>query len=434
MTKNKNANCINDYNNFLLTIDNKNKENKNKKDKLTINTNIKSEEITKSSINEIIKNIEKNFIEGKYNSTAFSGWDYYDVIQSKLKINNENNYVDFDSKVPDILKSKLIIHKKKVIIEKEINCLNDLLELIEMYPLDPEIEYNINMTLLHNIKEPLTQLNKMIGMKDLKINILDQILYFVQELNISNSKQGEFMHTVIYGPPGTGKTEIAKIIGKIFAKMGILKAGTFKKVIRADLVSGYLGQTALKTKDVIKDCLGGVLFIDEVYSLGNPEKRDSFSKECIDTLCEALSDHKDNLMVIIAGYETEMKECFFAYNQGLESRFIWRFKTDKYNAEDLKSIFIKKVEEIDWKVVPIDTEWFQKNMDYFKFYGRDIEVLLSKIKIVHSKRVFCKPISDKKMITQEDLNNGLKSFTSNDEVASRKNSDYNNRVLYSMYL
>ena len=78
---------------------------------------------------------------------------------------------------------------------------------------------------------------------------------------------------------------------------------------RNDLVAGYLGQTAIKTKDVIKECLGGVLFIDEAYSLGNEEKRDSFSKECIDTLCEALSDNKENLMVIIAGYEKELKEC-----------------------------------------------------------------------------------------------------------------------------
>ena len=83
---------------------------------------------------------------------------------------------------------------------------------------------------------------------------------------------GDFMHTVIYGPPGTGKTEIAKIIGKIYCKMGILKKGTFKKVTRSDLIAGYLGQTALKTKDVINECLDGVLFIDEAYSLGNIEK------------------------------------------------------------------------------------------------------------------------------------------------------------------
>ena len=109
-----------------------------------------------------------------------------------------------------------------------------------------------------------------------------------------------------------------------------MEKGTFKKVTRSDLVAGYLGQTAIKTTDVIKECLGGVLFIDEAYALGNPEKRDIFSKECIDTICEALSNYKDNLMVIIAGYETDLNECFFNYNQGLNSRFTWRFKTDDY--------------------------------------------------------------------------------------------------------
>ena len=106
-------------------------------------------------------------------------------------------------------------------------------------------------------------------------------------------------------------------MGKIFSGLGVLKKNKFMKVTRADLIAGYLGQTALKTQDVIKDSLGGVLFIDEAYALGNMEKRDSFAKECIDTLCEGLSDNKDNLMVIIAGYEKELKECFFNYNAGL---------------------------------------------------------------------------------------------------------------------
>jgi SpoVK/Ycf46/Vps4 family AAA+-type ATPase len=241
------------------------------------------------------------------------------------------------------------------------------------------------------------------------------------------------MHTVIYGPPGTGKTEIAQMIGKIYTKMGILKGGTFQKVTRSDLVSGYLGQTALKTRDVIKDSLGGVLFIDEAYALGNPEKRDSFSKECIDTLCEALSNHKDNLMVIIAGYENELKECFFSYNRGLDSRFTWRFKTDEYTAEDLKNIFFKKVKDISWEIKDnLDNDWFEKNMDYFKFYGRDIEVLLSKIKIVHSKRIFGKSVEEKKKITMLDMENGLKLFLANDEVKERK---YNpSKALASMYI
>ena len=120
-----------------------------------------------------------------------------------------------------------------------------------------------------------------------------------------------------------------------------MRSNVFKKVTRADLIAGYLGQTAIKTRKVIEECLGGVLFIDEAYALGNNEKSDSFSKECIDTLCEALSDHKDELMIIIAGYEKELKKCFFEYNEGLESRFVWRFSTEEYSPQELRKIFIK---------------------------------------------------------------------------------------------
>jgi SpoVK/Ycf46/Vps4 family AAA+-type ATPase len=249
------------------------------------------------------------------------------------------------------------------------------------------------------------------------------------------------MHTVIYGPPGTGKTEIAKIIGAIFSKLGILKKGNFKKVTRSDLVAGYLGQTAMKTRDVINECIGGVLFIDEAYALGNNDKKDSFSKECIDTLCEALSNHKDNLMVIIAGYEHELKECFFNYNQGLDSRFTWRFKTDEYKGEELFNIFLKKVKEINWEIVENDSnskitkQWFEKNHDYFKFYGRDIETLLAKTKIVHARRVFCKPQNEKMKITLKDLEKGFALYLKNDEVKNRKdNENLKSIIKNTMYI
>ena len=160
--------------------------------------------------------------------------------------------------------------------------------------------------------------------------------------SVSDKNNQDFMHTVIYGPPGTGKTEIAKIMGNIFCNLGILKKNVFRKATRSDLIAGYLGQTAIKTRDLVTSCLGGVLFIDEAYALGNEEKRDSFAKECIDTLCEALSDHKDEIMVIIAGYEKELKNCFFNYNQGLESRFTWRFHTDDYKPEELMEDFRKE--------------------------------------------------------------------------------------------
>ena len=298
-----------------------------------------------------------------------------------------------------------------------------------------DVEYNINMKAMHDIKKPLTNLKNMIGMNKLKNNIVDQILYFVQNLHKGTDKSHQdFMHTVIYGPPGTGKTETAKIMGSIFSNLGILKRKTFKKATRADLIAGYLGQTAIKTRDMIKECLGGVLFIDEAYALGNPEKRDSFAKECIDTLCEGLSDHKEEIMVIIAGYEEELKNCFFSYNQGLDSRFTWRFSTDDYTYKELFLIFKKKVNEIGWKLAKkVKDGWFEDKMDYFKFYGRDIETLLAKIKIAHGRRVFCLPEDKKKNISLKDMQKGFDMFLDNNEVKNRKD-DTRKNLLQHIYI
>lgn len=307
------------------------------------------------------------------------------------------------------------------IIDREVNGIKDLLDLIKENPISPYTEYNINMQAIHNIKEPLLELNSMVGMENLKDSIVDQIIYFVQNLHVNkDALNSDFMHTCIYGPPGTGKTEIAKIMGKIFSSLGILKKKYFKKVTRADLIAGYLGQTAIKTKDVIKEALGGVLFIDEAYALGNKEKRDSFAKECIDTLCEALSDHKEQLMVIIAGYEKDLTNCFFAYNQGLNSRFPWRFKTDDYKAPELNQIFQKKIKDVGWSLKEeIPDEWFEPKMDTFIFYGRDMETLLAKTKIAHGRRVFCKPKEEKMKLTMIDIERGYAMFIDNNEVKNR---------------
>jgi SpoVK/Ycf46/Vps4 family AAA+-type ATPase len=256
---------------------------------------------------------------------------------------------------------------------------------------------------------------------------------------LQTAQGNDFMHTVIYGPPGTGKTEIAKIMGGIFSKLGMLSKGTFRKVTRSDLVAGYLGQTALKTKDVVKDSIGGVLFIDEAYSLGNQEKRDSFSKECIDTLCESLSDNKDNLMVIVAGYEKDLDECFFSHNQGLNSRFTWRFQTDEYSAEDLYKIFLKKVTENGWSILEedaknIDVKWFEKNKKHFKSFGRDIETLLAKAKIAHSRRIFGLDECVKKKLNLVDLNKGMDIYLKNNESTKKMEDENKNRIISSMYV
>jgi len=440
MTSNSRRKCsrfksytdINNYNNFLLELDKKQKE-----QPIIINP-----ASSKMEINKVFKNIGKEFIESDYNNKYFTGLTALDILLEAVDSHIDPNLYQSDEKnaITNAKQCHLTtpVCKKKVNIISEVNNINDLLSIIETYPNDTDIEYNINIDALHKIKPPLTELQNMIGMKDLKENIIDQIIFYIQNLHTLNAgiKGNDFMHTVIYGPPGTGKTEIAKIIGSIFSKLGVLTKGTFKKVTRADLIAGYLGQTALKTRDVIKESLGGVLFIDEAYSLGNEEKKDSFSKECIDTLCEALSDHKDNLMVIIAGYETDLNNCFFNYNQGLNSRFTWRFKTDEYTGDDLYKIFIKKVNDGGWSLDEdsnINTKWFEKNKSHFKFYGRDIETLFAKTKIVHSRRVFCLEQSIKKKITLKDLDKGLEIFLRN-ETSKHKEKERFESIISSMYI
>lgn len=348
------------------------------------------------SLQYILDNAEKSY-NSEYYSPFFSGM--VNIIQyMPLKLESEAND---------------IFVKEHVNINVSIENLHDLIELCDKYPLADNIVYNINMASLHKIKPSLVDLQSMVGMKTIKENIVDQILYFIQDLHMISPNNSDYMHTVIYGPPGTGKTEVAKVIGKIFSTLGVLKNNVFKKVTRDDLIAGYLGQTALKTKDVIKQCIGGVLFIDEAYALGNKDTSDSFSKESIDIICEALSDHKNDLMCIIAGYEKELHDCFFSYNPGLESRFTWKFQIDDYSANDLRLIFEKKVTDCKWSIKEklLDT-WFEKNKTLFPYYGRDMETLFSKVKIAHSKRVFCLSPDEKTKLTTIDMDKGLDLYKS----------------------
>lgn len=208
----------------------------------------------------------------------------------------------------------------------------------------------------------------------------------------------------------THNTTIAKIIGEMYKNMGILSPdGVFKIAKREDFIAEYLGQTAIKTKKLLESCLGGVLFIDEVYALGPGTKdNDSFSKEAIDTINVFLSEHSDSFCCIIAGYEEDIKQCFFSVNKGLERRFQWVHHIETYSEEDLASIFCKLLAEFRWKRDPrlthgVLTKHIKANKHLFKCSGGDIENLITKCKMAHAKRIINQIDPGKHIITEEDV-------------------------------
>jgi hypothetical protein len=310
--------------------------------------------------------------------------------------------------------------------EKKIETLQDLIHLAESYA--PFINrrkkprWNLDLRRLYNMLPSLIKLNRMIGMRELKRTIVHLIVYYLQDFESSNSNM---LHTVIEGPPGTGKTEVAKIIGEIYLGLGILQNKTFRIVRRSDLIGGYLGQTAIKTQKVIDEARGGVLFIDEAYSLGNPEGRDSYSKECIDTLNQNLTENKANFICIIAGYPNSLKESFFSVNHGLERRFPFRFMIEEYMPEELREIFLKIVEDNLWTIFEnniihnIPISFFETNKQYFIFNGGDMENLFQLVKISHSQRIYSLDSSVKKKITLTDLTNAFTLYLNNKNIKNR---------------
>ena len=201
-----------------------------------------------------------------------------------------------------------------------------------------------------SLDELLGDLNKLIGLEGVKAKVSDLIAF--QTVQILREKQGlhsqkRTMHLAFTGNPGTGKTTVARIIGRIYKQIGLLSKGHFIEVSRTDLIAGYQGQTALKVKKVIDEAKGGVLFIDEAYSITENDHSDSYGRECLTELTKALEDYRNDLIVIVAGY-TEPMNHFFASNPGLKSRFNTFIEFPDYSAEELLSIFVKLCEENDY--------------------------------------------------------------------------------------
>lgn len=391
------------------------------------------EDIGDEPINNLCKDIEYILEEGDIDATNDLYSNVVDEKEKKEKkeINNENesdidrfmNNLEKDLKSnktfippPIFIKGKFGSTEKHNLSELPINSepVSKKEQVTKTYFMYNNKRYSLDFSALGKLEKPLRKLKGMVGMKEIKESIVDMILYYLQGFE---SRNRNMLHTRIEGPPGVGKTEVGKIMAEIYCAMGVIPSNKFKLVKRTDLMGEYLGHTAIKTQNAIDEADGGVLFIDEAYSLGHKEKRDSYSKECIDVLNQNLSENKKKLIVIIAGYPGELQECFFSMNPGLERRFPFRYVIEKYSPDEMKQIFWKKVSDIKWDIKDVDdkmlTQFFSENKEVFKYYGGDIENFLLSCKLVHSRRTVGKHPNKRRHLNDDDLKKGLERFLAN---------------------
>lgn len=319
-------------------------------------------------------------------------------------------------------------NRKRVKFEtlpENINSIGDLIKIGK----SGKFYKNLDIIMLWDILPYLIELDLMIGMENVKTSVFYQVIYYLQ--NLHTRSEGDYLHTIITGKPGCGKTSVAKIIGKIYQNLGILsKHGKFKIATRPDFVGEYLGSTAVKTKKLLTSCLGGVLFVDEIYALGNQEKRDSFAKEAIDVINVFLSEHKNDFCFIGAGYKDEIEKCFFAYNEGLSRRFPWRHDIQGYTSDNLADILLKMVREMNWEINVNKNDIINiigLNEELFVDAGGSIETLLSKIKLTHSKRVFGKEKELKFIITIDDIENAVRMVK---QFSKKKEKKFSAEMMY----
>lgn len=258
-----------------------------------------------------------------------------------------------------------------------------------------------------SLDEVMRELDQLIGLSKVKylvkeIQAFAQIQKKRQEAKLLAEPQ--VLHMIFKGNPGTGKTTVARLLGKMFKHMGILQKGHTVEVERADLVGEYIGHTAQKTREQIKKAYGGILFIDEAYSLARGGEKD-FGKEAIDTLVKAMEDYKDNLIVILAGYKDEM-EWFLQTNPGLRSRFPIQIEFNDYSVDELMEIAKMMVEKRRSKFSPealITFERLLQNSKSDRNYDKLGNARLVRNMIEKALRRQALRLVNQKRISREDL-------------------------------
>lgn len=262
-----------------------------------------------------------------------------------------------------------------------------------------------------NLDEIKRELDSIIGLKKVKEYILDlENNLKIQKIRQSRGYKTPFisMNMIFTGNPGTGKTTIARIIAKYLKAVGVLSTGQLREVGRADLVGQYVGHTAKQTNEVIQSALGGVLFIDEAYSLCR-DKHDTFGLEAIDALVKAMEDNKDNLVVILAGYKEEMEE-FLNTNTGLKSRFPNIIEFEDYTPEEMYDIALVTAKSKGYRIddnckKPL-TDLFERNQIKGRNdsgNGRLVRNIIESAILEQSKRLIKDNDAEMDLLTLEDF-------------------------------
>lgn len=339
------------------------------------------------------------------------------------------DYRDDESEDEDLLKLRRLVKNDKILSNnrppmKWTHTIEDIADLLHLSYAVEKFNYtNISLNQFHllQLQGPLQKLNELIGMESIKAGIFNQLIFFLQNIE---PQFPQMLHTCVQGPPGCGKTELANILADIYANLGIIREAKVVVAKRSDLVAGFLGQTAIKTQEVIDSAKGGVLLIDEAYSLGNEEKKDSFAKECIDTINQNLTEGKADFICIIAGYKEDLEKSFFAFNSGLERRFPYRYTIDDYTPEDLCKIYQTILGRSGWKIKVDDEkkidEFFRKERVSFKFNGGDLENFVHFSKLAFAKNKIFNVRDNQKIIQMDDVLVAFEMYGANKNRAGKE--------------